>query len=780
MGTYEGAPYLVSELLEGATLREQVARGPLSVRKVIDYGAQIARGLSAAHEKGIIHRDLKPENLFVTKDDQIKILDFGLAKLTQPQSTSPETASTETFGTQPGAVLGTVNYMSPEQVRGEWIDQRTDIFAFGIILYELLTGKRAFQKPSSPETMTAILNEDPADISQFAPNIPVVLQRIVQRSLEKKPGQRFQSAQDLGFALEAISDAPTQSIPIPRASRKLRSLWRALVVGLFALIAATAIFLGVGKRWSPQLQPAFKQLTFRRGRISAARFTLEKDSVMYSAEWDGGPVQIFSTNLGSPGSMNMGFPEKTDLLAVSATDELALSVNEVRDSIFVYRGILARSPSKGGAPREVLDNVQYADWLPDGKGLAAVRPKPQYSLEFPLGNTVYKTSGWISHVRVSPDGQSAAFVDHPVYGDDRGRIALVDRGGHKKDLTGVFFSAWGTAWSPDGREVWFAASETGSNRALRAVTISRKERVLLAIPGCLTLLDVSRSGRVLVSRQTERAEMAGLLSGNASESNLSWFDSSNLADLSSDGRTIAFGEYGEAGGGRYLAFLRAAEASYAVQLGEGVPQALSPDRKWLLTLNTFDAPARLFLLPTGAGEVKTISTPSIAVESADWLPDGKQIVVWGSESSQPVRGYLYDLTGKSLRELTPSGYSAFDGRPISLDGKWIAMRDDERRALLFPVKGGSSRLLPAVANDDAIAGWSENGRSIYIYQPSAPVHVFRVNIVTGARELWKVIAPSDTAGTQTIENLLVTPDGRSYVYSYSRFLSELFVVNGVK
>jgi Tol biopolymer transport system component len=671
--------------------------------------------------------------------------------------------------------------MAPEQVRGRTADHRADIFAFGAILYEMLIGKRAFQRPTSAETMTAILNEDPPDISQSGAEVPVVLQRIVQRCLEKKPEQRFQSAHDLGFALEAISGASTQTAPVPLGARKLSSLWRAVIAGLFALIVATAIFLGVGKRLGQQPQPAFKQLTFRRGKILAARFTPENDSVIYSAEWDGGPVQIFSTNPTSPGSVNMGFPDKTDLLAVSATDELALSVKEVRESEFIYRGVLARSPGKGGAPRELLDNVQYADWLPDGKGLAAVRSKPhEYSLEFPLGKTVYKTSGWISHVRVSHDGQSVAFVDHPSYDDDRGLIAQIDRDGNKKDLTRVFFSAWGTAWSPDGGEIWFAASETGSNRALRAVTLSRKERVLLPIPGSLTLLDVSRSGQVLLSRQTERVEMAGLLSGNSSEGNLSWLDSSNLADLTPDGRTIAFGEFGEGAGGRYMAFLRTAEAPYAIQLGEGEPQKLSPDRKWLLTLNTFDTPARLFLLPTGPGEAKSISTPSIAVQSANWLPDGKQIVVWGSESGQPVRGYLYDLTSESLHELTPSGYDPLDGCPISLDGKWIAMLDNQERALLFPVTGGSSRWLPGVTSDDAIAGWSGDGRSIYTYQPSAPVRVFRVNIVTGARELWKVIAPSDSAGIHGITSLLVTPDGRSYAYSYTRYLSELFVVDGLK
>jgi serine/threonine protein kinase len=210
-GVFEGAPYLVSELLVGDTLRQQLERGPLPVRKAIDTGVQIAHGMAAAHEKGIVHRDFKPENLFVTKDGRIKILDFGLAKLMQPQANSDVTSPTMSHATEPGVIMGTISYMSPEQVRGKTVDHRADIFAFGAILYEMLAGKRAFNRPTSAETMTAILNEDPRDLSQIAPNTPPGLQRIVYRCMEKNPEQRFQSASDLAFALEALSESGVPS-----------------------------------------------------------------------------------------------------------------------------------------------------------------------------------------------------------------------------------------------------------------------------------------------------------------------------------------------------------------------------------------------------------------------------------------------------------------------------------------------------------------------------------------------------------------------------------------
>src|SRR5580700_6860355 len=246
VGTHEGAPYLVSELLEGETLREQLGRGKMAVRKAIDYGVQVARGLASAHEKGIVHRDLKPENLFVTKDGRVKILDFGLAKLTQPQSGSDSKAPTIGGETEPGAVMGTVGYMSPEQVRGKKSDHRTDIFSFGAILYEMLAGKRAFQKTTSADTMSAILNEDPASVSQVMANIPPALQRVVHRCLEKNPEQRFQSASDLAFALDALSETSGygSAAAIPKPAKTGNGVvWLAGIASVIIILLAGGFFL---------------------------------------------------------------------------------------------------------------------------------------------------------------------------------------------------------------------------------------------------------------------------------------------------------------------------------------------------------------------------------------------------------------------------------------------------------------------------------------------------------------------------------------------------------
>jgi serine/threonine protein kinase len=292
MGTYESAPYLVSELLEGSTLRDLLVRAPLPLRKVIDYGVQIARGLSAAHEKGITHRDLKPENLFVTKDGRVKILDFGLAKLTQQQIFSDQSAPTVSAETEPGVVMGTVGYMSPEQVRGSAADHRADIFAFGAILYEMLTGKRAFQKPTTAETMSAILNEEPPSISQITPNLPPALQRVVHRCLEKNPEQRFQSASDLAFALEALSDSGTSSAVGSAPTNTRRIYWWA-AVGI-VLVAGILGFLSYWIRSAKApIAPTLTRLTWDSGLTTDPAFSPDGKLLAYASDRSGENHSIF-------------------------------------------------------------------------------------------------------------------------------------------------------------------------------------------------------------------------------------------------------------------------------------------------------------------------------------------------------------------------------------------------------------------------------------------------------------------------------------------------------
>ncbi|HEY3167257.1 MAG TPA: protein kinase, partial [Candidatus Binatia bacterium] len=249
IGTHDGSPYVISELLEGETLRERISVATLPQRRAVDYALQIAHGLAAAHEKGIVHRDLKPDNVFITKDGRVKILDFGLAKLTQADGNQSQTdIPTRRVDTGPGVVMGTVGYMSPEQVRGQKVDHRSDIFSFGAILYEMLSGHRAFRGESAADTMSAILKEDPPDLSGTNHNVSPALERLLDHCLEKNPEERFHSARDLAFALEALSGSSTTSTETVTTSA-FRPRWavrRELVAwSLVALLIVSVVALAI-------------------------------------------------------------------------------------------------------------------------------------------------------------------------------------------------------------------------------------------------------------------------------------------------------------------------------------------------------------------------------------------------------------------------------------------------------------------------------------------------------------------------------------------------------
>ena len=776
------APYVVSELLEGETLRQKLAGGALTQRKAIEYGLQITKGLAAAHEMGIVHRDLKPENLFVTKDGRVKILDFGLAKLAAPRGEpSAETdAPTTPVHTASGFVLGTAGYMSPEQVRGQVADHRSDIFSFGSILYETLTGERAFRRETGVETMSAVLKEEPALLASGSPLLPPGLDRIVRRCLEKSREERFQSASDLAFALESLSGFSTASgaarpMAVPPRARLLRALGAA--AALAAVVGAAYVLGGRVQRSRP---PTYRQLTFRRGTILTARFSHGGETIVYGAAWDGSPFQIFATRPGSPESSPLALPA-ADLLAISPSDELAVSLDRRFVFSWMNGGTLARVPLAGGSPREVLNAMQEADWTLDGASLVAVqRVEGRHRLEVPIGKVVYETAGWVSHARVSPDGARVAFLDHPIYGDDRGAVAVVDREGRKRTLTPEWASAQGLAWSADGREVWFTASEKGLNSSLRATTLSGRQRTVASGAGRLTLLDISRQGRVLLSRDHSRIGVIGRGPGDSQERELSWLDSSGCAELSADGQWILFTESGEGGGPRYGVYLRKTDGSPPVRLGDGQATALSPDGKWALAIQYGD-PDELKMLPTGAGEAKSVPRGAIArFHWARWLPGGGGLLFTANEAGKGLRIYLHDLASGQVRPLTPEGVGWL--LPVTPDGKFLCSGDREGRVRLYPLAGsGEAKPLEGLEPGDAPLRWSRDGRFLFVRRRGGlPVRVERLDWTTGRAEPWRSIAPADRSGMIGLPGVFVSEDGRAYAYTYHRLLSELYLVEGLK
>jgi WD40 repeat protein len=769
VGTHDGTAYVVFELLAGETLRQRLERGPLPLRKATELGAQICQGLSAAHARGIVHRDLKPENLFITKDGRIKILDFGLARLSEGPSPEEQDAVQTRTATTHGLVLGTVGYMSPEQVRGKPADHRSDIFSFGTVLYEMLTGQRAFKGATRADTLTAILTKDPPEMSAAKVRPSPALERILSRCLEKEPEARFRSTHDLEFALEKLSGLSAPSLPVA-AAETVRRRWElkagASAVILTGLIAGAFI---LGRKLEERPIPSFRQLTFRRGTVSSARFTPDGQTIVYSAAWDGALPEVFTTRPDTVESRPLGLANTT--LVATAPGEMAV----VQYTVHPFQGTLARTSLAGGVPREVAEWVWDADWTPDGTQFAVVFwVKGKSRLEFPIGRLLYEGGpGGIRNPRISPRGDQVAFVD----AWSSASIVVVDLSAKNRILSTGWDSAQGLAWSPNGKEIWFTASKDGAGRALHAVTLSGKERVIARMTGTLTLHDIFRDGRVLLTEKRSRGEAWGLPPGETRERDFSWLDETAVKDVSDDGRSFVFVDRGSV-------YLRRTDGSAPVRLCEGADAALSPDGKWVISyLST--SPSLLTLLPTGAGEPRTLPPGTVNDHNGVyWFPDGKRILISGREHGQGMRLFVQSLEQGPPRPFTPEGsWPLTATRPISPDGKLVTIftADGTGWTLRTTDGSGEPRPIPGLPADNEVLTWSVDGRYLFVREHVAalPARIQRLDMKTGKWEPWKELRPTDAAG---VRDLLVflTPDGRSYLYSFSRELSDLFLVEGLR
>lgn len=723
-GSVDGVAYVVSELVLGESLRSMidrgVSRGPASALAI-----QLAKGLAAAHAQGVVHRDLKPENLLVA-DGTLKILDFGLAKVAAP----------DVEATEPGTLIGTAGYLAPEQARGEPADARSDLFAAGAILYELFTGRRAFAGATFAERLSAVLRDTPPAFDD--PASPLVL-----RCLDKDPAKRFQSATDLGWALEGLA-AP--AAPARRTGVSRRTfLAGATATGLGGVLLGRLL---VARPAAPE-PPAFRQLTFRQGRVGRARLTPDGDSIVYAAAWDGAPLAVHAMRLAGGGARVLPLPS-AEVLAISARGELALSLDHRYLDGLAQRGQLALAPLEGGTPRALGVDVQDADFTPDGELAIVRRDRGRFVLESPIGHVLF-AGGWLAQMRVSPDGDAIACCVYDSSTDDTGDLVVVDRrSGAVRTVGARWSSIDGVAW--DGDRLWVSASQTGGNNAVRLLDLDGRELRALPSVGRLRLHDAVR-GELAVAHVDGRLHLAARPPGGTSEVELGLADVSLLGTLSADGRKIAFLEIGDvdvANG----AYLRPTDGGPAVRLGAAMPHDIGP-RGVLATDRT-----GLVAFPERAGQPLPIAVDLERIGWAQWAP-GDAVVLMGAAAGRKMR--LWRLAGGRLTPLTEEGVY---GRPVvAPDGRVAVIANDQ----LLVITDTPRVVGPFV--DDAVCSWNASG--LYVRSKTLPIRIRRVDPETGAQAAVREVMPPPI-GLRGVSSF--ASNGDAYAYSYVQEASRLYAV----
>jgi Tol biopolymer transport system component len=667
----------------------------------------------------------------------------------------------------------------------------------------MLSGQRAFQGETPADTMSAILKEEPGELAETARNVPPALERMVRHCLEKSPGLRFQSAGDLAFNLEALTDSSvvgktgTQSAPgQPPIGEDASSATRSLpkegisrskvreVAGAFVL---SALMIGLGWLWgygSGRTQLAeYQPITFRTGSVGNARFTPD-GSVVYSASWEGGQNQLYVGRMDDPGARELGVKD-AELLSISKSGELAVRLKTATISGFAQAGTLARIPMSGGAPRELLDNVQDADWAADGENMAVVRYLPEnqhWRLEYPIGKVLFDGTNWISHPRISPDGKWIAFADHQnASGDDEGSVAVIGSDGKDNNKEKLLSTGWvsleGILWSPAGDEVWFTSTSAGSAANPRAVTLSGKVRSLTNVPGGMWLEDL-RNGIALMITHRRRIGVRGVPPGGKAEAELGWFGWSVVSDLTPDGRKVLFEEAGDGGGTNYTVFVRDTDGSPPVRIGDGVGLAISADGKWVITQPAKGGPLRL--VPTGAGEARQLTHDNVSYQKVRWLASGKELLASGVEAGHGARDYLIEVSSGNAKPVTPEGIVGVLPSP---DGRNTAVQGPDGKWGIWPLSGGDLRPIPGLDSNYRVSGWAPDGESLYAASSrrhEKTAMVYRVNAVTGKADLWKTFGEELPVGASSYGWSYLAGDGGAYVYLYDAILSQVYVVRGMK
>ena len=793
-----GRQYLILEHVEGETLADRLSRGPVPIDELIPLARHMAEALEVAHEKGIVHRDLKPGNVMVTPDGKVKVLDFGLARAEEstgsstsaqaladsPTITSPARVHSPTI---PGVIMGSAGYMSPEQARGKAVDKRSDIFSYGCVLYELLTGAGPFLGETATDSMGAILHREP-DWKLLPPGTPPALTRLLRRCLAKDKANRLHDIADARLELESIgsdlSDA-SGAAPSPalhaRAARlrtRERAAW--LLLLMLALAVAAGSWLA-GGRSKPTPAPKFRQVNVHREIVFRSRFAPDGKTVVFCSARQGNTPDIYIARpeAAIPESLGM---QGSKLLSVSSQAELAVLTSAKFMYHSVFMGTLARMPMAGGAPRQLLESVHDADWTPDGSQLAIIREVGgKDRIEFPIGKVLCETSGMFSDLRFSPKGDRIAFFEHPNWLDDRGSVNVVDLAGKLTVIADGYSTEEGLAWSADGSAVLFSASGAGLDYAILAAGDEAPARVVYQIPGGVLIQDVAREGGWLLNQQTWGFGMAVHTEGQARDKDLTWLGFTNAGAISADGKLVAFDEEGNGMGNYYTACIRGTDGSPVVRLGDGQVRDLSHDAKWVLA-TVYSTPQKLIAYPTGPGEPVVLDRGEVETYTrALWFRDGKRILFGGAAAGKGVRFYVQDFKGGPPRAVTPelTLKGSFRG-VLSADDTSILTLGAGDQWVIYPLDGGPPRTVTGLQPEDAVQHWNDDGTVLVTRDVPVPCKVERVNLQTGKREPFVTLTPNDSAGVTDMSPVGFTDDLKSCLYGYTAILSRLYVMEDHK
>ena len=795
IGEFEGTPYLVTELLDGESLRLKLQRGRMRLREAIQIAAEVSRGLAAAHEAGVVHRDIKPDNIFITGEGRVKILDFGIVKLTRTDEPDPTAASdigrdatmTPTATTDTGMMIGTPGYMAPEQLDGDKIDERTDIFALGVVLYEMISGVRAFAADSPIEESYAILKNTPVPPAGATKSVA----RVVLRCLEKRPEARFQSATDLAFALDEldastdpvarISASDLETAPQPRpdiSGIRVAKSKRQVLIGVLAGAAVAAGIVGflagrattraastLSQRWPSVVEggPKYNRVTYHSQTHWHARLSPDGKSAIYSTYRDGS-FQIMRSQVEQPSMTPLGVAGR--LLDVSARGELAI-VNEVVPD---DGGTLSRL-FEGAGPRGITDHVTAATWLPDGETLAIIRDHT--ALEFPIGTVIaQRPTGKLDMLRASPAGDRFAFVDHPAPRDSLGTVVIVDRTGKRIAESSEQSGVEGLAWSPDGSEVWFSNADE-----IQALTTAKRQHVVLrGSIGRLVLVDV-RAGRVLVAPSDVRLKMfTGPRSGPFRE--VGWFDSSEVESVSTDGSSIAFVEAAGTGLTSEGAsqYLRRSDGPPAL-VAQGYRATLLPDASAMIMIS---GARKLMRVPTGAGTPTQIAIAPIAELDISDLPsvswNGRYLVVRGAVSGAKMQLWRFDLTQPGPpRQLDV----AHDGgrHPLSPDGERVAISGAAGGVEVVSIGGGPRVVIEGLPGEQPLSFTGDGSALFVMHSNGETIEISRIDLATNTRSGWARISPEQRP---VYYSVALDASGEVITYSTNSDSSDLYVLTPPK